>query len=264
MKVLVVDDDVIQRMLLVDLLGRFERVEIVEAADGLQAWEVVQDGLCPVLCCCDMHMPRMSGLDLFQKFKSRAALAKVPFIFVTASVDRKTIERAIALGAADYILKPVSFTKARASLDKVFHRIYERYSETPSATQKRLKIPPGKLIGYYDALGQQLIDARPHVPEQLSADDAASVRNVLDSLKSACITLGLWHAANMIDCVHELEVGLIERVLADVEAAIVEQTLDARKEFGIRELRSVETKDARAQEKDASTKGGEAQALDAA
>ena len=102
MKVLVVDDDVVQRMVLVDLLRRYENVEIVEAADGALAWQEVQDGLCPVLCCCDMLMPKMSGIELLQHFKSVPRLAVVPFVFITASTDSDTVKKAIACGATDY------------------------------------------------------------------------------------------------------------------------------------------------------------------
>ena len=139
MKVLVVDDDTIQRMLLVDLLQRFEKVDIVEADSGDAAWKLLQEGLCPVLCCCDMRMPGLSGMQLLQHFKSRAVLAEVPFVFITASTDRNTIGDAIALGAANYILKPFDLTKARSSLEKIFRSIRERYCEEPAETKRRFR-----------------------------------------------------------------------------------------------------------------------------
>jgi two-component system chemotaxis response regulator CheY len=248
MKVLVVDDDLMQRMLLVDLLGRYERIEIVEAADGARAWEEVQNGLCPVLCCCDMLMPEMSGIELLQKFKSRTALAEVPFIFVTASTDSDTIKKAIASGATDYILKPVNFTKARSSLDRVFQDIYKRYGESPSATQKRLRVPPERLFGYYDALKQQLAGTRPTVQKQLAAGEVLPARNSLDSLKTSCNTLGLWHAAKMIECADALEPDVVDRILTVVEAAVDEQMLGATREFGVPKTRRSTKKEQPAQD----------------
>jgi two-component system chemotaxis response regulator CheY len=235
MKVLVVDDDVIQRMLLVDLLGRYEGVEVVEAANGALAWQEVQNGLCPVLCCCDMLMPEMSGIEFLQHFKSLARLADVPFVFITASTDSDTVKKAIALGAADYILKPVNFIKARSCLDRVFRNIYTQYSEDPSATQKRLRISPERLIGYYLALQQQLAQIWPSDEKQSAGGDTPPALNLLDGVKSACVTVGLWHAAKMIEWLPELGADGIHRISKDLEAIVAKQVLAARNKFGIRE-----------------------------
>lgn len=234
MKVLIVDDDAIQRMLMADLLSRFEKIEVVEAADGNSAWEELQNGLCPVLCCCDMRMPGMTGMELLQRFKSRPALADVPFVFITASTDRNTIQEAIAAGATNYILKPFNIAKARSSLEKVFRGIRDRYSEEPTATQKRLRAPPDKLLSYFDALKLQLADAQLPVHEHLINGELEPARATLDSLKTGCIALGLWHAATMIEYVHALEPDLVDRILKDVVTIVDEQTRRIKTEFGIR------------------------------
>ena len=233
MKILVVDDDTIQRMLLVDLLQRFEKVDIVEADSGDAAWKLLQEGLCPVLCCCDMRMPGMSGMELLQHFKSRAMLAEVPFVFITASTDRNTIGDAIALGAANYILKPFDLTKARSSLEKIFRSIRERYCEEPAATKKRFRAAPQKLLGYFAVLKQQLADARMPVREQLSNGEIANARHRLDSLQAGCKAMGLWHAAMMIEHLHVLEPDPVDRILAEVEIIVDAQMARTRSEFGI-------------------------------
>ncbi len=234
MKVLVVDDDTIQRMLLVDLLQRFAKVDIVEADSGDAAWELLQAGLCPVLCCCDMRMPGMSGMELLQHFKSRAVLAEVPFVFITASADRNTIEDAIAAGAANYILKPFNLTKARSRLEKIFRNIRERYSEEPAATKRRFSVPPERLLGYFEALKQQLAEARAPVREQLSNGEVANAQPKLDSLKTGCKAMGLWHAAAMIEHLHVLEPDLVDHILAEVDLIVDAQVARTRAEFSLR------------------------------
>lgn len=237
MKVLIVDDEAIQRMVLADLLSRFERVEIVEAADGDAAWTELQNGLCPVLCLCDMSMPGMTGIELLRHFKSSTILAGVPFIFITAATKRETVQEAIASGATNYILKPFNLPRERAALEKVFRGVRERYSEEPSVTQKRLGISGERLLGYFDAFKHQLVEGRAQILEQLADGGVVMAGAKLDSLRTGCITLGLLHAAAMIDALRDQEPTLVERVLTDVEAMIDEQRHHVAREFGIHETR---------------------------
>ena len=64
MKVLVVDDDVVSRMVLMHLIDSCGKFDIVEAEDGADAWRQLQDGLRPAICFCDLRMPNMSGMEL--------------------------------------------------------------------------------------------------------------------------------------------------------------------------------------------------------
>ena len=158
MKVLVVDDDAMQRMLLADLIKGLAKVDIVEAADGDAAWQELRNGLYPVLCCCDIRMPRMSGIELLEHVKSRSTLADMPFIFVTAATDRTTIQQAIMSGATMYLLKPFDLPKVRPRLEKLFRVIGNRYREEPAATQERLGVSPERLLDYLAGLKQKVAD----------------------------------------------------------------------------------------------------------
>lgn len=120
MKVLIVEDDQLQRMLLSDMLQRFAKVEVVEAVDGETAWQELERGLHPVLCCCDMRMPGMSGMELLRRVRTSETLADMPFIFVSMATETETIREAIAAGATDYIDKPFNLAKSRPVLEKVF------------------------------------------------------------------------------------------------------------------------------------------------
>lgn len=249
MKVLVVDDDAIQRMLLADMLQGFEKVDIVESGDGDAAWKEMENGLCPVLCCCDMRMPGISGIELLERFKSRPALADVPFIFFTAATDRRTIEDAIAAGATNYILKPFDLRGARSCLEKVFRGIRDRYCEDASATQKRLGIPPDKLLGYFAVFEQQLADAIPVMREHLANGGLLPALGKLENLQANCATLGLWHAVTMIEYAHSLNADVVERILRDVETIVDEQVLRAKSQFGMHETRSAKVAETPAQNK---------------
>jgi two-component system chemotaxis response regulator CheY len=236
-KVLVVEDDGMQRMVLADLVKGFARVEIIEATDGASAWQALQDGLSPVLCCCDMNMPGMSGIELLKMFRSCDAFADVPFVFITAAADRDTIKSAIEAGATNYILKPINVTQARSRLSVLFKGICERYSEEPKATQARMGMPPVRLLDYFDALKQEIVDAQPVIRVALIGSEHTAARARLDTLRTSCIALGLWHASRMIEHVRALEPDLVISILNDIEAMVDEQRLRVQMDFGLREGR---------------------------
>jgi CheY-like chemotaxis protein len=56
----------------------------------------------------DIEMPEIDGFDFFAKMSQNPAQKFIPVIFVTANATKNIIERAIKVGAKDYIVKPVN------------------------------------------------------------------------------------------------------------------------------------------------------------
>ncbi len=225
MKALVVDDDVISRMALVDLLSAYGVFDLVEAEDGEEAWNLLQDGLRPIVCFCDVRMPRMTGIGLLQKMKSRPDLAAVPFVLVSSASDRDTVLQAVRLGAVGYILKPLHAAEARVHLEKIFRLTLDKLAEDPSATMKRLHIGVDRLLAYLSAFTEQVAAARTEIAALLAAGAMADVRLRLDALHTGCATLGLWQMAGELETVREAVAdGMqIERVLTMVDDAVTRQ-----------------------------------------
>jgi two-component system chemotaxis response regulator CheY len=192
MKVLVVDDDMVSRMALVDLVTNLGKFEIVEAEDGEQAWEFLQAGLRPLLCCCDIRMPRLSGIDFLQRVKADPSLHQLPVVLVSSASDMETVQQAIKAGATDYIIKPFTAANASLHLKKIISKIWVNYAETPSATMKRLNLAPERLLAYYGALQKQLHGALQPITTALQSNDSATVKSRVDALHTGCITLGMW------------------------------------------------------------------------
>ncbi len=65
---------------------------------------------------CDMHMPVMNGLDFLETLQSEAATRKIPTILLTGNSDTDLKRRALDLGAADLLNKPVNREDLRARL----------------------------------------------------------------------------------------------------------------------------------------------------
>ncbi len=216
MKALVVDDDVVSRMALIDLLSVYGLFELVEAEDGEMALGLLADGLRPVICFCDVRMPKMSGIDLLERMKKMSGLGEVPFVLVSSASDRDTVLQAVKLGAVGYILKPLHAADARAHLEKIFKVTLDKLAEPPQSTQKRLNISSDRLSAYLNAFAEQLTAARRDVVVMVGAGNAADLRVRIDALHAGCMTLGLWHVAGLIDGVRgEIRTGTLNLVQLD-------------------------------------------------
>ena len=63
----------------------------------------------PDLVLSDISMPVMSGFELLERLTTRAAILKMPFVFLTALTDRDNELKGRQLGADDYVTKPIDF-----------------------------------------------------------------------------------------------------------------------------------------------------------
>ncbi len=104
--VLVVEDSPATRRLLVFALGRIEGLRVVEACDGVDALKKLAAE--PVdLVLTDINMPIMDGLKLTRRVRGDAALRHVPIVIITTEGREEDRQRALALGANHYLVKPV-------------------------------------------------------------------------------------------------------------------------------------------------------------
>ena len=109
-KVLIVEDSPTMRQLIVFALKRLRGLKIVEANDGV-------DGLRKLsaekydLIFTDINMPIMDGLKLVSLVRNDAAYKSTPIVVITTEGAQEDRERALALGANDYITKPIQPNK---------------------------------------------------------------------------------------------------------------------------------------------------------
>lgn len=77
------------------------------ARDGVEALEAVAKAK-PDLILLDIMMPRMSGFQVCAKLKADPATKTIPIVVVTALSEVADVERAVELGADDFVTKPVN------------------------------------------------------------------------------------------------------------------------------------------------------------
>ena len=112
-RILIVEDSPTMRQLLVFALKRLKHVEIVEASDGM-------DGLRKLtgddfdLAFVDINMPVMDGLKLISLLRGEPNLAEMPICVITTEGAREDRERALSLGANEYLTKPIQANRVLA------------------------------------------------------------------------------------------------------------------------------------------------------
>ncbi len=111
--VLVAEDDKISRRTVVSALTKGGNV-VVEAEDGVQAWETLQDPNSPRLALLDWMMPGLDGLQLCRNLKGAHDGKNRYLILVTSKADRQDVVKGLEAGADDYIVKPFDAEELRA------------------------------------------------------------------------------------------------------------------------------------------------------
>lgn len=114
LRALIVDDEPRARSHLRDLLGDIEDVELVGEASTATEAEKLLLAVEHDLVFLDIRMPGMDGMSAAEIFLS---LPKKPFVVFTTAYDEYAA-RAFELGAADYLLKPVSKSRLRKAVNR--------------------------------------------------------------------------------------------------------------------------------------------------
>ena len=107
MTALVVDDSQITRRVL-KLALKSHRIECCEACDGAEALSILTKNQSIAFVMVDWNMPNLSGYEFLKKVRSISKYDQLKIFVVTASDTIETLERAKAIGADDFLLKPIS------------------------------------------------------------------------------------------------------------------------------------------------------------
>jgi len=105
-RILVVEDNVDNRRILVYRLRRLGDYEIMEASNGEEAIRVVQNGGLDLIFM-DLKMPVMDGWEATRKIRAIEAGKHIPIIALTAQAMAGDEQKALAAGCDDYVAKPI-------------------------------------------------------------------------------------------------------------------------------------------------------------
>ncbi|WP_338450244.1 response regulator [Niallia oryzisoli] len=113
-KILIVDDQFGIRILLNEVLQK-EGYDTYQAANGLQALEIVKDNV-PDLVLLDMKIPGMDGIEILKRMKEMVPDIKV--VLMTAYGELDMIQEAMDLGAITHFAKPFDIEDIRVAVAK--------------------------------------------------------------------------------------------------------------------------------------------------
>lgn len=118
-RVLIVDDDQRERIVLRYVLEQFNDVDIIgEAVHGLEALLFCQEKKVDLVFL-DIGMPEMGGLETASRLKT----LKEPPLFAFITAKREMAVDAYELGALDYIVKPIDQNRIRITIDRAKYQI---------------------------------------------------------------------------------------------------------------------------------------------
>jgi len=113
-KIIVVDDIMFHLLSMKERLK--EHYEVFPAQNTETLFELLSK-VDPELVILDINMPDHDGFAIIEMIKSDTRYDYVPVIFLTAQRDRRSLLKAMSLGAADYLVKPVSDTGLIESIE---------------------------------------------------------------------------------------------------------------------------------------------------
>lgn len=136
-RILAIDDTPANLQLLIAAMTH--DFELQTATSGAMGLELASQAP-PDLILLDLMMPGMDGFETCRRLKADAQLRDIPTVFLTAQGDAQAESVGLALGAADYITKPINVVTARQRIRNLLERealrqdIQTQYDELKQAT----------------------------------------------------------------------------------------------------------------------------------
>ena len=176
-RLLIVDDDAINRAILENIFAPFYPIDEAEDGDeGLEKILARPERFCAVLL--DVVMPRMSGLAVLERLKAKSLTERLPVFLITAEASDENMRRAYDMGVMDVISKPVVpyiVLKRVQSVIELF-QARKRLRRTVKSQQTELLAQAEKII----RLNQGMIEALSTAIEFRSEESGDHVRRIHD------------------------------------------------------------------------------------
>ena len=124
--VLVVDDEVNARNMIIDFLEERFDCKFREATDGEEAVKFVKSNPCDIMLL-DIRMPKKSGITVIKEAKELNP--KVDILVISAWVSDEVAEEAMKLGATDYAVKPLDLAVISLKFSNILEKRGQKISK---------------------------------------------------------------------------------------------------------------------------------------
>ncbi len=107
-RIVLIEDDNLNRRLIAYLLRKIDGTEVVDFADGNKALEYLRSNEVQLIVL-DYQLPHITGREMIEVIRSLEHLATVPVVVLTAYLMQR--ENFLSMGFTDYIPKPIENEK---------------------------------------------------------------------------------------------------------------------------------------------------------
>jgi len=119
-RILIIEDEAEVRHFASRVL-ELEGYHVLQANDTKEGMRLVREGRISLLLL-DLRLPKRDGWTVLQQIKSEPGLSAIPVIVFTASAGVSQQERALSMGASDYLVKPLSAASLREAVTRILHQ----------------------------------------------------------------------------------------------------------------------------------------------
>jgi signal transduction histidine kinase len=156
-KILVIEDENLIRESIVEILEE-DGYQCTQAENG-HAGILAAKNILPDLILCDIKMPEINGHQVLVALRDDPVTSTIPFVFISAMIDKKDFRTGMELGADDYITKPftseelLNSVKMRLSKnEEVRAKLNELKKNIAQSLPHELRTPLISILGYAQLL----------------------------------------------------------------------------------------------------------------
>lgn len=118
MKILVVDDMTSMRHVMLNLLRSIGYLELEEATNGWQAFQMMQRSRYDLLIT-DLNMPKMDGRELLKEIRADNKLKAMPVLIVSCEQDKDRVKELIRYGVNGFVVKPFNGVTLHKQIQRI-------------------------------------------------------------------------------------------------------------------------------------------------
>jgi DNA-binding response OmpR family regulator len=174
-KILIIEDELLILDSITEIL-QLEGYECLKAINGEEGIQKAKDET-PDLIVCDIQMPGINGHEVLQNLRANPRTSTIPFIFLSAMVDKSDLRKGMILGADDYITKPFQpedlLNSVKTRLEKhlaITKRMEILRDSIALALPHELQTPLVTIMGYAEMLSEKFKES--HDDEALEFSEA--------------------------------------------------------------------------------------------
>lgn len=182
MEIIIIEDDQSIRENLQELLEVYGYT-VRAYNNGFEGLKGIQERV-PDLVVCDIMTPNMDGFEVLHTLKSKGETSNIPFIFLTAKVERADQRKGMEMGADDYIVKPftsqeiinaieIRLQKQKYTESKIQNELFNKLNAFAKINSHEYNTPLNGILG----LSATLEDA----VEQLSKSEIIEIAQAIKS-----------------------------------------------------------------------------------